>query len=1251
MAEPVHSRVPVPARRGWRRALRWCGAGLAIVALAVVTLDYWLPPLAERAAAAAGVSVGARETRSGRVVVWRDVAWRSAGVEVGVRALTLDAPTRMLRRGGRTDVAAEGWVVKITPTAGASAPAAAREPPVGWPETWDRLRDVNASVRRWVGAAGLRDGRLEVAGENLGFPDLKIADDRLAGRIEGRGRALEFEWAVQAGTLVVNAPDAGAEARLALGRERVDGNLTWRNNRATLAAEFAPGAWRPTRLRIGGEDWAVPAAGVGLGTAYGDLRGRFALREQGEGVALEVVATAEPLTAGYPAVRVDLAGEVAADRFRVERLALTAPQARASLSGPLEWRAGDGWAAEDGPEFDWEADLEALSAGRVSGRAQGWARWVGGTGPRARVVWSGEVTDGAWRELRGLALELQGESDVGETRVEVARLTLPDGGRVEASGRLIHVEETRIAEAKVVAELVGGGLRPWLPAGVELGAVRLEARGGGVWPQLDYEGVVTVSAPTYAGWAADAVRLDATGSGTKVEKLEIKAERGGAELTGWFAGDLARGLLGGLSWRRSDGVWLESKGFAGGGWDEGKWRLGLHLASPPAPGDEARRLRVAWERGGTAALEIRNLDTSWLADWRTGPAGPDIAVRALELEASPGTEGFFEGGGSFDLAWRRPGAAEFWARGEVRASQDGFVFPALEAGQGGESLLRGEGGVPWRWRTGPAGGWAASPDGRWSLRLASRADATRWDELAKLAGLELEGPAFSVALDGPAAAPRGEITLAAERVGFRGEGLPEGGVTLLALRARASLAPGAITLDQLAGEIDGQRLRFEGRLALAEGDWARLRARPFVWLRDHAEGRLRIPEAEVAALARYLPTLLAPAGTLAADLRLSPGARLDGAIMLRGAASRPLGGFGVLQEVDLELALSGLDVRIARLRAMAGGQAVEITGGARREPGRLPVLDLAVKAERFPLVRRPGLLLRGDLDLTIKTDAERRTRLAGAVRLRDSLFLADIRPLIASSGGSASAARARPPYFSVETKPLAEWELAVRVGGERFLRLRTPVFNGVVSADFDLSGTLREPRAAGEARVDSGVILFPFASFAVQEGTVRLRRADPFSPALDFRASGRRLGYDLRLELGGTVDAPQLQLFSSPPLEAENLLLMVTAGAAPVEGRGAASAASRLAAMGAYVGRDLLRTAGLGGSDEERLSLSSGEKVSRQGRETYGFDYRLDDVWSLTGEYDEFDAYNVGVKRRLGPADSGAPGAAAVTPDGKETAR
>ena len=99
---------------------------------------------------------------------------------------------------------------------------------------------------------------------------------------------------------------------------------------------------------------------------------------------------------------------------------------------------------------------------------------------------------------------------------------------------------------------------------------------------------------------------------------------------------------------------------------------------------------------------------------------------------------------------------------------------------------------------------------------------------------------------------------------------------------------------------------------------------------------------------------------------------------------------------------------------------------------------------------------------------------------------------------------------------------------------------------------------------------------------------------------------------------------------------MVTTGTAPRDGQGAASTSQRLAAVGAYVGRDLLRTLGVGGADEDRLTVSAGEKVSRQGRETYGFEFRLTDKWALAGEYDEFDAYNVGLKRSLRQAEPAA---------------
>ena len=46
------------------------------------------------------------------------------------------------------------------------------------------------------------------------------------------------------------------------------------------------------------------------------------------------------------------------------------------------------------------------------------------------------------------------------------------------------------------------------------------------------------------------------------------------------------------------------------------------------------------------------------------------------------------------------------------------------------------------------------------------------------------------------------------------------------------------------------------------------------------------------------------------------------------------------------------------------------------------------------------------------------------------------------------------------------------------------------------------------------------------------------------------------------------------------------------------------------------------------MSVESGEKISRQGRETYDIEYKLTDRWSVTGEYNEYDEYNAGVKWR-----------------------
>jgi translocation and assembly module TamB len=303
-----------------------------------------------------------------------------------------------------------------------------------------------------------------------------------------------------------------------------------------------------------------------------------------------------------------------------------------------------------------------------------------------------------------------------------------------------------------------------------------------------------------------------------------------------------------------------------------------------------------------------------------------------------------------------------------------------------------------------------------------------------------------------------------------------------------------------------------------------------------------------------------------------------------------------------------------------------VTGAAEWTDGGRLGLSLALKGENLPLVRQAGLLLRGDLDMRLSGGGSEDTRVTGTVRLRDSLALTDLRSLIPKGGPRGAPAR-RAPYFSIEAEPFARWVLDIEVTGSRFLRFRTPVFSGLASASARLGGTVREPRAVGELTLDEGSVTLPFATFRTRQGAVSLTEANASDPRIAVVAEGRRLGYDLRLEVAGTVTDPTVSLSSSPPLESAEVLLMVMAGEAPL-GEARYSGQQRIMRLGTFLGQSLLSRIRSDPARAERFSFTTGEQVSRQGRETYGFEYPLDDRWTLMGEYDEFDEYNLGLKWR-----------------------
>lgn len=1218
-------------KRGrWKRRLAWTSAGAGALLLgALATLDWWLPALATRAA---GAEFSEREVDYGRSVEWRDLSWSDAELGVAFRAgrARIDAPTRILRNGLSTEARIDDWTLTIAP-----APVAGKdddEKPFGWPELIDTLRLVGDQLDGRLRGATLENGRVLVAGEEIEISRLEIAPRKFGGTMAWSGEQFSVEIDLVGNHVWLAHHGSRADLKLSrLERDRFEGGIEWQNNTATIAAAFADGEWLPRTFNLTGKDWRVPAERAGLEDYYAELVGGFSARREGENLLIEIAADAEPREAGAPALKIaaELLGRT--DYARVQKLEITAPGLAATLSSPVDWRAGRGLGGVGEPVFSWRAELATLLPDEAKGVLGGSAR-LRPNGRDWSVAWEATGEGLGWRELAGYDATLRGESTRAVTRVAEAELRGPDELEIAARGAWLHAER-RVAGGRFSVETSGKALARWLPEGLSLGRVAAQGtvEGAPAAPRVD--GSVSAETVAWAGWVATRVGATVGYAGADDFRIDAQAEHGGARLEAKLARAGERVTAETFTLRNADGG-------------------GLALARPlVATLDESGRsltaewtgagetvARINWEERGASSVFIQNMDTSWLDDWREARALPDLAIRRARIDGRVADGGWITGGGEVDMAWRRAGRPDLWARAAGELADDGMRLAELSLGEAGESLAVGGGVAPWRARV-SAEGRVLEPvaGGEWSLHLRSSPEATLWEELAKWAGVELRGPGLALALSGPAREPSGRIELSAARIGLEGEGLPEGGLVLEGLDAAARVTRGELQVDRLTARVDGQRIEADGRLDLGDGGWERMQRRPFLWIRDHADARVSLPEARVAALARYMPMLLAPQGTVSAELRLTPGANLDGSIRLREATTRPIGSFGVLQDIEADLRLAGKDVRIEKLAASAGGQAVEITGGARRVPGRMPLLDLRVKAERFPLVRRPGLLLRGDIDIALKTDAAEdgsagRTRVSGGVRLRDSLFLADIRPLIAADGGGGGgSAHSRPPYFSVETPPLSEWEIDLRVGGDRFLRIRTPVFEGMASAAFELEGTLREPRATGEFRIDRGMILFPFASFAVQTGAVRLPKADPFTPLLDFRATGRRLDYDLGLEITGTANSPQLQFFSSPPLEMENIVLMVTAGAAPTDADGTATTAQRLAAVGAYVGWDLLRTLGFGDAaqDEDRLSFSSGEKVSRQGRETYGFEYRLNEKWSLTGEYDEFDAYNVGLKRRL----------------------
>ncbi len=511
-----------------------------------------------------------------------------------------------------------------------------------------------------------------------------------------------------------------------------------------------------------------------------------------------------------------------------------------------------------------------------------------------------------------------------------------------------------------------------------------------------------------------------------------------------------------------------------------------------------------------------------------------------------------------------------------------------------------------------------------NLTLRVTADEGLWRRVATATGVLLRDPSLRVDINGPIQAPAGELTLrasAAEFVEAAEQSLPA--VTRVAADVRLSQL--GMELEQLAFDVERQPVRLHGNLPISEAEWTALLDTGQLPDWRKASGKLRVVDAELAPFARFWRSVFAPEGRLEVDLRMKPGVELEGGLQLTGAATRPLPPVGPIDQIQTRILFRGRVAVIEEFSGRLGGEPVKVTGQINIPTRARARADLRLAGKNVPIVREPGMLVRADANIWFRQGPDEPATLSGDLVLRDSLFLRELKVL---APGQLTQVRRRPPYFSVENPPFADWRLDLRLRGNRFLQVRSPVFRGEVSAAFDLSGTLREPLATGSVQIDSGTVKFPFTDFKIDQGTVSLSSEDPYQPRLSVTASARSFGYDLRMELTGTANAPLLAFSATPPLSSEEVLMMVTAGQLP-QAKYEFTTGEKASRLALFLGRDLLRKFGAEGAATDRLTIRSGEDVTEQGALTYYIEYRLSDRWSVFGEQDRFDQLNVGVRWRV----------------------
>jgi translocation and assembly module TamB len=1161
--------------------------------LAVAALPFWLGRALPLVGRPLHLTFGSYRRLGYERFEVRDVVYQRNNVKVTVAQAEYDTPAlwvwRHLRHQDR-EGHAQGWAVLVTRS---DLPPVGPRRVTGMVTLHPLLEKIADRLGTWLPRAAITRGSVQwpKGGFTLREARWEKGTMRLAGLQWMAGSADGTIVFQPGGHIQIDAQELDRAWTVSLNWTGADatGRATAWEQPVEVSGHYADVGWMPATARAETGQWSVAANRAGLGEVYGALKGNGWAQWKNNAFEVSIHVQADPKAAHAP--RLQIAAHARGDHagWTVDELQVALPYGHARLDQPVNFGYGGKWAVQNA-HLDFAADLAALPAWMAHGKVTGQASISARTGALPVVTLNAKADAAGWK-------------------------TYPEGNYT-VSGT-VDLQRRTLKDAQLKGRWSAAALKPWLPAGMSAGDVALDAVAAGPWNDLSHSGHIAVSQMEYKPVAPVAATAAWTGRGFQADRFDVRLVAARSSL--FLAGSVrARQLdLSALQFKVDGAEALSLEAPARIEWSP-QWEVsGLRLRGPTGAAELEHR------PGDAFLARLRMIPSQWV-EALVGWSGPDCQLTSLDFA------GHWEHERLVFSAQTEASAvvAGRTARLSVSAEGSGASIKIVTGRilDGGQPLGHFEGLLPVAWNRAARPHWQIDWNAPAAVSLQTVPDSPFWPALAASFGVKLVHPNASVQASGSLTNPVGELHVSLEELSAARK-LPWKIPALENVKLDAHADRAGLMLDHLTGSIAGQPVVASGRMPMSEQRWRQMaeHSPTFDW--KGVDARLDVQDAEIAPLATYLPNFFAQRGRWSVHFRLVNG-EWNGLLQISDAALRPIPPLGQLQNITGGVAWKGRAVELRHFTADLGGQTLALTGRADFPLHGTPQYAFDLKGEAVPLVRRANLLIRADLDLHAGTRGDT-TRVTGKVDVQDGLLLGDLADLLPSgiTGGQRP-----PPYFEVDSPVLGKWLLDVQLTAQRSLRARTTLFTGTASAQFDLSGTLQDPRAVGILRVDQGQISLPFATFDVQVGTVRLTADDPFHPRVDVSASARRSDYDLRMSATGPADAPVLTFTSNPALPSDQVLLLVMAGQMPSSNGAIGATQSQVAGLGAYFGQSIF--SGLSGDgNSDRLTISSGQEISVKGKPTYQVEYRVAPRWWLVGQYDQFDDYNAGVKWRVYSGD------------------